>query len=276
MHQLRYKLQNPEVMPFWPFGAQLLSDLCACDLVEPPFPIPTCFWLAAHSCSCQASCWHFFNDSYEQDLRWSVFPQLFMRYLWVTRLVSRMNSLARPSSELIRCTEYEAASLPHQSYCTWERRWENTKLHCTLSLNLTQLTLSSLSFPRFISIIPHLLFLCPLFTPHQVTCIVILLSWCRTLLSYVLWKSKIKTELPSGIIRHRAAPMNLNCFWLHRIPLRFIIKCKVMAETVDWRFLHALLIILYRAHTGNCSNNISLESCLNMMLSESKHLLKAS
>lgn len=64
-------------------------------------------------------------------------------------------------------------------------------------------------------------------------------------------EQQIKAEFPSGIIRHCTATMNLNCFLLHRICWCFIIKCKVMAKTLNWLFLHTLLIILYCAHREN-------------------------
>lgn len=75
-------------------------------------------------------------------------------------------------------------------------RWEWWEYRAALCVTCN-LDPSSLSSPQSISVIPHLLLLCPLFTLHLVTCVVILSSRC----GYILRHGKCKTELPPGIIK---------------------------------------------------------------------------
>lgn len=180
------------------------------------------------------------------------FPQLFMKSLWVTRLVSRMNGLARPSLEPVRRTEYETVA--PSSVILYVRMAENTEPHCT---HCTHSLFKSHAPHPFLSVLPLVHFyhppsplsLCFVYTPSShMYCYLVVLAQDVAELRFV--EQQIKTEFPSGIIRHCAATMNLNCFLLHRIPSCFIIKCKVMAKTVNWHFLHTLLIILYCAQMG--------------------------
>lgn len=165
-------------------------------------------WLSR---SCQASCWHLFNETYKQDLCWTVFPAVCSLRAWcvlgpplgpaLIRPVNRMDGWPRPSLEPIRSTERQSVRrlLPHQSYCTWECQLKNTELHCTACLHALYITCNS----------PLLLLPCPSLSPFHVTlaplpsrpslpalCLhsvrshVISLSWCRTLPSYVLWHGK--------------------------------------------------------------------------------------
>lgn len=136
--------------------------------------------------------------------------------------------------------------LPLRSHCTLDWRfWEIREMHCAECMHSPHSVYITCNSP--------LLLLCPslcriLYHPPRVLCLhsikshVILSSWCRTSLSYVLWCDELKAEFPSGIIEHMQLWISI-AFLLHRNPWGFIIKQEVTAS------LYILFIIPCCIHT---------------------------